>query len=85
MIVVEKPDEAYKLINKGVKAAKIIIGRLHYVDGCQRFLSCVFVNHERIESLNKLLIYALPVICQDLPNNPPFKITEKMLRIGNLV
>jgi len=81
MIVTENADDAVRLLEAGLKVSKVIIGGMHYIEGCKRLLSYVFVNQERVEALKKLMAFGIAVECQDLPGNPAYKLTEKLLRI----
>jgi PTS system mannose-specific IIB component len=79
MIVVENLSDALSLIEMGFKVDRITIGGLHHKDGCEKFLSYVFLNDERKKDLKKLLDLKVSIICQDLPTNSKYQIDEKVL------
>lgn len=83
MVVVENIPDAVNLLESGMKTSKIIIGGLHFIEGSKRVLSYVFLDETRKEQCRSLLDKGVPVVCQDLPANPPYKITAKVLDLYN--
>ena len=81
MIVVETIADAVILLNSGLRTSKIIIGGLHFIEGSKRILSYVFLDEERKNHCHQLLELGIPVFCQDIPSNPPYKITAKVLEV----
>jgi PTS system mannose-specific IIB component len=79
MIVVENPSDALKLVQNGLKVEQIVIGGLHDHPGCRRIISYVFLDQKLCEEIQQLLNTGIPLACQDLPTNPAFKISEKLL------
>ncbi|NQS99268.1 MAG: PTS sugar transporter subunit IIB [candidate division Zixibacteria bacterium] len=79
MLVVGNPKDALTLMKSGLKTDRIIIGGLHHRNGAQKILSYLFLDDERRDELMKLMKMKIPLICQDLPGNPPFKISEQLL------
>jgi len=85
MVVVENIPDAVTLLESGMKTSMIIIGGLHFIEGSKRVLSYVFFDEARKEHCRRLLDQGVPVVCQDLPSNPPYKITTKVLDLYNSV
>ena len=79
MLVVETPADAITLLDNGLKAEKIVIGGLHHRQGASKVLSYLYLDDERRHELLSLMKVKVPLICQDLPGNPPFKISEQLL------
>lgn len=79
MLVVGSPKDTLDLLKFGLKADRVIIGGLHNRSGAKKILSYFFLDDKQREELIKLLKMKIPLICQDLPNNPPFKISEQLL------
>jgi mannose/fructose/N-acetylgalactosamine-specific phosphotransferase system component IIB len=79
MVIVENPAEALNLLNSGLLVSEVIIGGLHHRNGCRELLPYVFLDPGQCAELKEIINLGIKVYCQDLPDNPPLAITEKIL------
>jgi len=81
MIVTETVEDAIFLVKSGLEVESIVIGGLHHRPGSRELLPYVFIDSERCSRLRELLKFDRNVVCQDLPDNTPLTVNEKVLEI----
>lgn len=79
IIIVENAHDALRILENGVKVSQVVIGGMRTQKNCRRLLAYVYLDDNKIDILKKILFKSVPVICQDLPSSPPYKITDKIL------
>ncbi len=78
MIVVEKPVDAYNLVQNGLKVNEIYIGGLGYREGARSIVSYIYLTPEDIEFLAKLHELGIKIIGKQLPNSQPVDVIKKL-------
>jgi len=71
VVLFESVQDAYDVIEKGVKLEQINIGGLHYRPGAQELLPFVFVTEEDRALLRELVKRGVTLLAQDVPGNSP--------------
>lgn len=76
ILLIESPDDALKILNKGVKIKSINIGGIHFKDGAEQFLTYVYLNEQEKTCLKEMLKKGVELECRDLPQSKRILINE---------
>lgn len=76
ILLIESPDDALKILNKGVKLKSINIGGIHFKSGAEQYLTYVYLNKSEKACLKEILKKGVELECRDLPQSKKIFLKE---------
>ena len=68
LLIVESPDDALALQERGVEIQSINIGGLHYTAGKKGLLPYVYVSEQDVVALRAIMAKGIELECRDVPS-----------------
>jgi mannose/fructose/N-acetylgalactosamine-specific phosphotransferase system component IIB len=76
IILINSLRDAYRIIESGIKVAKLNIGGLHFETGKKAFATYIFLSQEDINFAEKIISLGVSLEGREIPGSPSININN---------